>query len=87
MGKRLNNIGNVRCLRDYGIVESACAKSLNSNGHFASFESVEDSILAISDLYVRKYAGKSPDQITKMYAGNPQSEGYWTAIRACYGIQ
>ena len=87
IGKKHNNIGNIRCLKEYGIVPSACAASLNGNGHFASFDSVDDSIIALADLYVRKYAGRSPDDITRIYAGNPQSSEYWKAVRSCYNLQ
>lgn len=68
-------------------MDSGCRASTNNNGYFATFDSVESSILSTADLYIRKYAGKPPDEITRVYAGNPQSKGYWTAIRACYGMK
>ena len=67
------------------IVESECVQDANYSGAgFARFDSVEDSILSLVSLYTRKYAGKSPEEITRIYAGNPRSPGYWQAIEACY---
>jgi len=66
------------------VVPSECVQSLNSNGYFARYENVHDSIRSLGNLYVRKYAGRTPNSITKVYAGNPQSKGYWEAIQKCY---
>lgn len=54
------------------------------NGYFASYDSLRDGMRACVDLYARKYQGAHPDTITRVWAGNPQSQGYWTAIRSCY---
>ena len=84
-GKRNQNIGNLRCMNEYDIVDSDCVNDSNySTAYFAKFESVEDSIVSLASLYIRKYAGLSPDTFTKVYAGNPQSGSYRKAVSACY---
>lgn len=85
-GVRNKNIGNLRCMNSKrDIVESECVQDANySNAYFAKFNNIEDSVLSLVSLYTRKYAGKSPDDITRIYAGNPQSSGYWKAVDSCY---
>ena len=84
-GARNKNIGNLRCMNEYDIVESDCVNDSNySTAYFAKFATVQDSIDSMVSLYTRKYAGKNPSDITRVYAGNPQSGGYWKAIDSCY---
>ena len=85
-GLRNNNIGNLRCMNsNRDIVSSKFVQDTNySTAYFAKFDTVEDSIWSLVSLYTRKYAGQSPEDITRVYAGNPQSGGYWKAINSCY---
>lgn len=84
VGKWAKNPGNLRCLSPDSPYKSTCVQSSNNNGWFAKFDDLETGVYASVDLYVRKYMGKSPDEITAVWAGSPQSGGYWQAIRACY---
>lgn len=83
VGARQNNPGNSRCIADiFAPHGTRCIES--ANGSFSAFSSLEDGTRTIVSLYVRKYAGKTPDDITRIWAGNPKSKQYWADIRNCY---
>ena len=85
VGKWAKNPGNLRCLGEDSTFDHQCEKS-PGNGYFAKFDDLETGIEANVDLYVRKYMGKTPEAITRIWAGSPQSKEYWDAIKSCYQL-
>ena len=83
IGKKTNNVCNVRPLGEKSPIPHEIYHAA-SNGDFASFSTIQDGIDACVDLYARRFAGKMPDEITRIWAGNPESKGYWQAISACF---
>ena len=84
VGKKLNNPSNVRCLiPEESIVKTWCVPSPH-NGSFAAFNTLRDGTYAGVSLYVKKYAGRHHASIVKMWAGNPQSQGYWDGVKSCF---
>ena len=83
VGKKTNNPCNIRPMGDASPIEHGVYHS-PGNGYFSHFNSMEDGIVACIDLYIRKYSGKTPDELTKIFAENPESRGYWESVRSCY---
>ena len=81
---RTKNPGNMRCVADLFSPHGAECIESPGNGHFQSFASLEDGVRQNVSLYIRRYAGRTPDETTRIWAGNPQSQGYWKDIRECY---
>ena len=83
VGARTKNPGNMRCVADIFMPNGTdCVGSLS--GSFSAFQTLEEGVRQNVALYIRKYAGKAPDEVTRVWAGSPRSEGYWKDIRSCY---
>jgi hypothetical protein len=87
-GVRNNNPCNVRPMGKNTPYPYVTVKDTYTIGSYMSrFPDQRTGIFACVELYARKYAGKSADAITYQWAGNPESDGYWTAIRSCYNTK
>lgn len=90
VGARNNNPGNVRCLAKDNPYKGKCVATPDYNGdgkpdnaYFEKFPNQEQGIYANVDLYVRKYMGRSPDDITWTWA-RAKSGSYYESLRACF---
>ena len=81
VGKKTNNCGNIRSTSLD--VPWTVYRPVNNNGTFAKFPDIRTGILANVDLYVRKYMGRSPSEITRVWA-QTKSGGYFNSINECY---
>ncbi|QGH72441.1 MAG: hypothetical protein [Siphoviridae sp. ctpQM7] len=84
VGKKLLNPANIRCIKpEDSVVPVSCVPS-PQNGSFSSFKTLRDGTYAGVALYVKKYAGRHHESIVRIWAGNPQSKGYWEGVRSCF---
>lgn len=85
VGARTKNPGNMRCVSDIFMPKGTqCIGS--ASGKFSSFQTLEEGVRQTVALYVRKYAGKAPNDITRVWAGNPKTKGYWEDIQRCFPV-
>lgn len=81
VASRTNNPANVRPLHRLDPFAGQIAHA--RFGAYEHFANVEDGIYGAVSLYVRKYAGKQPENIVKTWA-NTKNKQYIASLSSCY---
>lgn len=82
VGKKTNNPCNTRPSGDNSYSKEGVYES-HGNGWFATYPNLRDGAYACTDLYVRRFAGRTAKNLTDVWA-QTKSKSYHNAVASCY---
>lgn len=84
VGKKANNMGNMRVPSTWKPSVPMTVYHAAGNGTFAKFESVEDGIVANVELYSRFYKDLSPQLLLSRWVHGGGNANYRAAVFSCF---